>query len=46
MGFGSGMTTHVLLAGSRLERVDTIEIEARMIEAARIGLLPAQPASL
>lgn len=35
IGMGSGMTTHVLLSGSDLERVDTIEIEPAMIEAAR-----------
>ena len=40
IGFGSGMTTHVVLAEPGIERVDTIEIEARMIEAARIGFFP------
>jgi len=35
IGFGSGLTTHVLLAAPRLERVETIEIEPAMIEAAR-----------
>jgi spermidine synthase len=35
IGMGSGLTTHVLLSGSDLERVDTIEIEPAMIEAAR-----------
>jgi spermidine synthase len=35
IGMGSGMTTHTLLATSALERVDTIEIEPAMIEAAR-----------
>ena len=40
VGFGSGMTTHVLLSDPGIERVDTIEIEARMIEAARRGFFP------
>src|SRR5258708_528184 len=40
IGFGSGMTTHVLLADPGLERVDSVEIEARMIEAARKGFFP------
>jgi spermidine synthase len=40
VGFGSGMTTHVLLEDPELERVDTIEIEARMVEAARRGFFP------
>lgn len=35
IGFGSGLTTATLLADPRLERVDTIEIEARMVEGAR-----------
>lgn len=35
IGMGSGLTTHVLLVGASLERVDTIEIEPAMIEAAR-----------
>ncbi|MDH3513548.1 MAG: spermidine synthase [Gammaproteobacteria bacterium] len=35
IGMGSGLTTHVLLSGAALERVDTIEIEPAMIEAAR-----------
>ena len=34
IGIGSGLTTHVLLRGADLERVDTIEIEPAMIEAA------------
>ena len=33
IGFGTGMTTHVLLASPQLERVDTIEIEPAMVEA-------------
>ncbi|HEX7953863.1 MAG TPA: hypothetical protein VF523_12415 [Burkholderiales bacterium] len=40
VGFGSGMTTQMLLTDPGLERVDTIEIEARMIEAARRGFFP------
>ncbi len=35
IGMGSGLTTHVLLNSPKLERVDTIEIEPAMIEAAR-----------
>jgi spermidine synthase len=40
IGFGSGMSTHVLLGDPGLERVDTIEIEARMVEASRLGFFP------
>jgi predicted membrane-bound spermidine synthase len=35
IGFGSGMTTHTLLGAPTLARVDTIEIEPAMVEAAR-----------
>jgi spermidine synthase len=35
IGMGSGLTTHTLLSSPRLERVDTIEIEPAMIEAAQ-----------
>jgi len=35
VGMGSGMTTHTLLSTSQLKRVDTIEIESAMVEAAR-----------
>jgi len=35
IGFGSGMTTHTLLADKDIEVVDTIEIEAAMVEGAR-----------
>lgn len=35
IGFGSGLTTHVLLASPRPRRVRTLEIEPMMIEAAR-----------
>lgn len=34
IGFGSGISTHTLLASPLLKRVDTIEIEAAMIEGA------------
>jgi spermidine synthase len=37
IGFGSGLTSHTLLASSRLERLDSIEIEPMMVEAARQG---------
>jgi predicted membrane-bound spermidine synthase len=40
VGFGSGMTTHTLLSDPGIERVDTIEIEARMVEAAHRGFFP------
>ncbi len=36
IGLGSGLTTHVLLSDSRPSRVETIEIEQRMIEGARL----------
>ncbi|AXQ30617.1 spermidine synthase [Solimonas sp. K1W22B-7] len=35
IGMGSGRTTHTLLSSSRLERVDTVEIEPAMVEGAR-----------
>jgi spermidine synthase len=35
IGFGSGITTHALLGSPGLERVDTIEIEPAIVEAAR-----------
>ena len=35
IGFGSGMTTATLLASPAITRVDTIEIEPQMVEAAR-----------
>ena len=34
IGFGSGLTTHTLLGDPAVEQVDTIEIEAAMVEAA------------
>jgi predicted membrane-bound spermidine synthase len=40
IGFGAGMSTHALLADPGLERVDSIEIEARMVEAAKLGFYP------
>jgi len=33
IGFGTGMTSHVLLASPRIERLDTIEIEPAMVQA-------------
>ncbi|CAM3691635.1 fused MFS/spermidine synthase [Ectopseudomonas alcaliphila] len=36
IGFGSGLTTHTLLADRRVQRVDTIEIEAQMVAGAQI----------
>jgi predicted membrane-bound spermidine synthase len=35
IGLGSGLTSHTLLSDPWLERVDTIEIEPAMVEAAR-----------
>jgi spermidine synthase len=40
IGFGSGLTTHALLASRELERLDSIEIEPVMVEAARQGFGP------
>jgi spermidine synthase len=39
IGIGTGLTTHTLLQSLQLERVETIEIEAAMVAAAR-GFLP------
>jgi spermidine synthase len=39
IGMGSGLTTHALLALPEIESVDTVEIEAAMVEGAR-GFLP------
>lgn len=36
IGMGSGLTTHVMLANSDVEVVDTIEIEAEMVNASRL----------
>ncbi len=40
IGFGSGITSHALLASPRLQHLDTIEIEPAMVEAARLGFGP------
>jgi spermidine synthase len=37
IGFGSGLTTHTLLTSGLVERLDSIEIEPFMVEAARKG---------
>lgn len=37
IGFGSGLTSHALLGSAVLKRLDNIEIEPRMVEAARQG---------
>jgi spermidine synthase len=39
IGFGTGMTAHVLLGSPKLEALDTIEIEPAVVEGARL-LLP------
>ena len=44
IGFGSGMSTTVLLASRNLQRVDTIEIEPSMVEGARNFLPLVEPA--
>ncbi|MDN5940306.1 MAG: hypothetical protein L0H94_00360 [Nitrospira sp.] len=36
IGFGSGLTSHVLLGSHAIERVDTIEIEPAMVEGAEV----------
>lgn len=36
IGMGSGLTTHTILADERPKQVDTIEIEPRMVEAAKL----------
>jgi len=35
IGFGSGLTTHTMLSTRQLERLDTVEIEPYMVQAAR-----------
>ena len=40
IGFGSGLTAHTLLGSALIERLDTIEIEPFMVEAARKGFGP------
>jgi spermidine synthase len=37
IGFGSGLTTHTLLRSPRIQRLDSVEIEPVMVEAARRG---------
>ena len=37
IGFGSGLTAHTLLASGLVKRLDSIEIEPLMVEAARKG---------
>jgi hypothetical protein len=37
IGFGSGLTTHTLLASPQLRHLDTIEIEPMMVKAAQRG---------
>ncbi|MGQ0509053.1 MAG: spermidine synthase, partial [Betaproteobacteria bacterium] len=44
IGIGTGLTTHTMLANTELERVDTIEIEPAMAEAAR-GFVPRNSAA-
>lgn len=40
IGFGSGLTSHTLLTSPLLGRLDSIEIEPMMVEAARQGFAP------
>jgi predicted membrane-bound spermidine synthase len=40
IGFGSGLTTHTLLTSGLVKRLDTIEIEPFMVQAARKGFGP------
>jgi len=40
IGFGSGLTAHTLLASGQVERLDTIEIEPFIVQAARKGFGP------
>src|SRR3984957_9646971 len=40
IGFGSGLTTHTLLTSGLLTRLDSIEIEPFMVQAARKGFSP------
>jgi spermidine synthase len=40
IGFGSGLTTHTLLTSGLVKRLDSIEIEPFMVEAARKGFGP------
>jgi len=43
IGIGTGLTTHTLLQSMQMERVDTVEIESAMVEAAR-GFAPRNSA--
>jgi len=40
IGFGSGLTTHTLLTSTRIKRLDSIEIEPLIVEAAIDGFGP------
>jgi spermidine synthase len=40
IGFGSGLTAHTLLTTGQVERLDTIEIEPFIVDAARKGFVP------
>ncbi|HVZ33765.1 MAG TPA: fused MFS/spermidine synthase, partial [Polyangiaceae bacterium] len=40
IGFGAGLTSHVVLGSDRVKHLDTIEIEPRMVEAARLAYFP------
>lgn len=40
IGFGSGLDSHLLLSSPQVQRLDTIEIEPRMVEGARRGFGP------
>jgi spermidine synthase len=40
IGFGSGLTTHTILTTQLVKRLDSIEIEPLMVEAARKGFGP------
>ena len=40
IGFGSGLTTHALLASELIDHLDSIEIEPFMVQAARQGFGP------
>jgi predicted membrane-bound spermidine synthase len=44
IGIGTGLTTHTLLQSLALERVETVEIESAMAEAAR-GFMPRNSAA-
>lgn len=40
IGFGSGLTSSVLLASPAVQELDTIEIEPLMVKAAHMGFMP------